>query len=444
MKKDSAKGWKEDYPTYDFKSPDVVLKEYEFANKTLEADERLFLNAANLTVLLVAAAIPFSLSGIEKALSSLSPAISVESALVLVFLVQILFAGVLLRYFADRHKSVVFASRKVITLRRMLGMNYGSVRLVLPNWRVEAANEPLAVRMFPGWNTSVAFPCYIIAGGASICGLIVAAKIANAFWADASWLVVGVAVAEFILLCTAYRRALCETYENSLLIFTRTFAMLMRVRLADNFEYIIYRAKLAGLELKRLKYQTEKFDSLLVHIEDKTFFRHPGVSIRGLTRMFRSIMGYGKLSGGSTITQQAVRTLFVIDFHKKYRRKAVEILLALWFDKMFDKKTQLAIYTASVRFEQGVMGLPAATKHFFGRYVKKPDVPQAFFLVERLSNIRSRLLTAKIRETLRHAIDASLITFKEVEEILALYRDAVSKGLIVGGEEADISKLMPI
>lgn len=52
---DEQSGWKQHFPTYHFKERDVALEEYRFATKTLEAEERVFLNAANLSVVVGAA-----------------------------------------------------------------------------------------------------------------------------------------------------------------------------------------------------------------------------------------------------------------------------------------------------------------------------------------------------------------------------------------------------
>ena len=78
------------------------------------------------------------------------------------------FTVITLKYFADRQRSILFATRKVIILRRMLGLTYGSMQLILPNWRIEGADQPLSVKLFPGWFTYVAYPFYILSIMSSI------------------------------------------------------------------------------------------------------------------------------------------------------------------------------------------------------------------------------------------------------------------------------------
>lgn len=239
MANDRKESWRRSFPTYEFGENEMVLKEYEFASKSLEVEERLFLNATNITVLLVAGALPFALTNSEKALSSLSPTLAIEEALIIGLIVQFSFAVLLLRYFADRQKTIVFASRKVITLRRMLGVRYGSTRLVLPNWRIEGADEPLAIRMFPGWNTSVAFPCFMIAGGVALCSFVVLVKLAGALPISLERYSLGIAACSavflFFALCLIYRKALFDTHESTCLLLAKVLAAATKCGIENNF-----------------------------------------------------------------------------------------------------------------------------------------------------------------------------------------------------------------
>lgn len=80
-----------------------------------------------------------------------------------------------------------------------------------------------------------------------------------------------------------------------------------------------------------------------------------------------------------------------------------EILLALWFNKVTSKDEQLDIYLSAVRFEKSVFGITEAMKHFWNKLVIQPTNAESFFLIERVSNIRSRLLVNKIVQTIKYA-----------------------------------------
>src|SRR4030042_3190802 len=145
-------------------------------------------------------------------------------------------------------------------------------------------------------------------------------------------------------------------------------------------------------------------------------------------------------SGGSTITQQLVRTLFIMQPTKLVRRKIIELLLARWFHKVVTKNNQIEMHIASVRFDRTVYGALAAMHYFWGAVVNKPSAAESFFLIERVSNVRSLLLAEKIIQTAKAAITMNVISLEDSRAVVALYDDAVSKGKIVD-REAGLSKL---
>lgn len=430
-------GWKQHFPTYHFKDRDVAIEEYKVATKTLEAEERVFLNAANLAVVVGAALGSLALGTLDKIASAFTPVFTRTTVLLLVLSLALSFAILALRYFADRHKAVVFAARKVIVLRRMLGMSYGELQLVLPNWRIEGADEPFAIRLFPGWHTFIVYPCYAIAGITSIVALFVLTMLLKELQVRGIYLslhygslVTGLAASIFVVLSWKYRKALLDTHERVSLLVARWIARKLRVRLVDNIEYVIYRATLGTYELHRIGIDLSVAKKLLVHIEDKEFFAHSGVSLKGLARLFLSVLRIRRRAGGSTITQQLVRTLFIEDQSKLIRRKIVEILLAQWFDGVFPKRRQLDMYLASVRFESHVFGIAAAMKHFTGALSTELQAALAFFLIERVSNVRSLLLVEKIDQTLHGAVVAGILNWEEANKVVAWYAEAVRTGKI--------------
>lgn len=404
--------WRQHFPTYHFENRDIALEEYRSTSKTLEAEERVFLNAANISIVIGAAFGSLALGKLKAVTGALSPQVPEQATLAIILMVAMVAGVLFLRHFANRQKAIVFAARKVIVLRRMLGMSYGRLQLVLPNWRIEGADEPFAIRLFPGWSTYVAFPCYAIAGISSVVVFFVSAVLFDDLVNKASLneslyslpLAVSVAAGWFAYQCWLYRKALLDTHERTSFLVARGVARFLRLSIDERAEYIIYRANLATHELHRLRINLSGLKTMAVQIEDKEYFSHGGWSLRGLFRMFLSILRLGPRSGGSTITQQLVRTLFIFDQSKLVRRKIVEILLAVWVSSVISKERQLEMYLAAVRFEYGVLGVPAACNYFFGSINKEISNPEAFFLIERLSNVRSRLLGAKVLQTLRRAV----------------------------------------
>jgi penicillin-binding protein 1A len=210
---------------------------------------------------------------------------------------------------------------------------------------------------------------------------------------------------------------------------------LLAVRLVPNFEYIIYRAKLAWCETERLEIQTDTLSAMLIFLEDKDFYKHKGISYKSMFRALLGIFRVKRPSGGSTITQQLVRTLFIVDFNKKFRRKFLELLLALWFEIVCSKQEILKMYLSSVQYERGVLGLPDAMKFFFDKILQTPTRAQAFFLIERVSNIRSLILFDKVCASIRQAHELKLLSTKDIHELVSIYIEMLNKGVLKQGKE---------
>lgn len=330
----------------------------------------------------------------------------------------------------------------------MLGISYGTLHLVLPHRRIEGADDPFAIRLFPGWGTYVAYPCYAIAGITSavifalLTYLVEDLRLNQMTQGFVPVLCLGtILLMSFFLLCLVYRVALLDVHETPLLILTQRLARILCLNLFESVEPVIYRATLGAHELRRLGIDLTTMKQMLVHIEDREFYRHSGVSIRGLLRLMLATVRLRSRSGGSTITQQLVRTLFIPDYSKILRRKLAEIFLALWLTKVVRKSDQLDMYLAAVRFEEKVHGLAAAMRHFFGNPIMTPSKAEAFFLIERVSNVRSRLLFEKIDQMLRAAVSAQVIARSDAQAVVGLYERMVSTRLIHDPEMVGIKRL---
>ena len=106
-----------------------------------------------------------------------------------------------------------------------------------------------------------------------------------------------------------------------------------------------------------------------VAIEDRWFYWHFGFNPWGIARsqMYDwTHRGGGPLRGGSTITQQLARNLFLTP-NQTYRRKAQELILAVWLEAKFSKKQILELYLNRVYFGAGAYGIEAASQRYFGK-----------------------------------------------------------------------------
>ncbi len=102
-------------------------------------------------------------------------------------------------------------------------------------------------------------------------------------------------------------------------------------------------------------------------IEDRRFYQHFGVDVLGLARaMFVNLRDGGFRQGGSTITQQLAKNLFLTP-DKTIRRKVQEALLAISIDYRFDKDDILSAYLNRVYFGAGAYGIDAAARVYFNK-----------------------------------------------------------------------------
>lgn len=102
-------------------------------------------------------------------------------------------------------------------------------------------------------------------------------------------------------------------------------------------------------------------------VEDRRFWDHWGVDLRGIARAaYVNLVEGGVVQGGSTLTQQIAKNLF-LSHERSYRRKIQEALLAIWLEYRFSKAEILETYLNRVYFGAGAYGLDAAARRYFGK-----------------------------------------------------------------------------
>ncbi len=117
-----------------------------------------------------------------------------------------------------------------------------------------------------------------------------------------------------------------------------------------------------------------------IAIEDKNFYQHQGVSVvGGIIRAFKDTLLRQQLQGGSTITQQLVKSALLTS-ERTIRRKIREIILALWTEKIFSKNEILELYLNQIPYGGAVYGVEEASQRFFEKPAKKLTLEEAAFL----------------------------------------------------------------
>ena len=104
--------------------------------------------------------------------------------------------------------------------------------------------------------------------------------------------------------------------------------------------------------------------------EDKSFFSHPGVDFKGVIRAaYTNIKKRRIVQGGSTITQQLAKNLFLTP-ERSFTRKLHELILSFWLEMRFSKEQILSIYLNRVYLGSGTYGVQAASEKYFNKKVE--------------------------------------------------------------------------
>jgi penicillin-binding protein 1A len=132
----------------------------------------------------------------------------------------------------------------------------------------------------------------------------------------------------------------------------------------------------------------------IIAIEDRRYYSHFGFDPIGFTRaMMHNVMSGRLVQGGSTITQQLAKNLFLSP-ERTMGRKVQELLLALWLEQKYSKSQILEMYLNRVYFGSGSYGVEAASRRYFNKSARDVSLPQAALLAG-LVKAPSRLSPAK-------------------------------------------------
>ncbi|MEE8634311.1 MAG: PBP1A family penicillin-binding protein [Methyloceanibacter sp.] len=157
--------------------------------------------------------------------------------------------------------------------------------------------------------------------------------------------------------------------------------------------------------------------------EDRRFYRHFGVDPVGLARAaYRNYSAGAVVEGGSTITQQLAKNLF-LGSERTMTRKLEELIYAVWLEQRFSKDEIFELYLNRVYFGSGAYGVEAAAQRYFGTSARNVSLSQAAVLAgllkapSRYSPTRSvKLASARAKEVLDNMVEAGFLTEKQAHE----------------------------
>jgi penicillin-binding protein 1A len=161
-----------------------------------------------------------------------------------------------------------------------------------------------------------------------------------------------------------------------------------------------------------------------VAIEDRQFYHHLGFNPWGMLRSEAYNLSHpgGALRGGSTITQQLARNLFLTPA-QTLRRKAQELILAVWLELHFSKKQILALYLNRVGFGGGAYGIEAAAQRYFNKPASDLTLGEAALLAATMKG-PSRYNPAANSERAARRATVVLYAMESIGAITSAQREA--------------------
>ncbi len=155
----------------------------------------------------------------------------------------------------------------------------------------------------------------------------------------------------------------------------------------------------------------------LIATEDRSFYHHSGVDLKGILRaIIRDIQAGEFVEGASTLTQQLTKTLFLTP-RKTLLRKIKEAFLAIQLERRYTKDEILTLYINQVYYGSGAYGAESAAKIFFGKSVKDLGLAECALIAgmpkapSRYSPLINKELSVKRRNTvLKQMKDTGIIT----------------------------------
>ncbi|MCL4382475.1 MAG: penicillin-binding protein [Patescibacteria group bacterium] len=165
-----------------------------------------------------------------------------------------------------------------------------------------------------------------------------------------------------------------------------------------------------------------KLRQATIAIEDREFYRHGGFAFSGIIRALREIVLHRQLQGGSTITQQLVKSALLTP-ERTVQRKIKEALLSYFVDKIYSKDQILEMYLNQVSYGGTAWGIEAASHTYFGKSVKDLSLAETALLAGLPAaptyyspyGTHPELAKARQHEVLRRMVEDGYISSAEAE-----------------------------
>jgi 1A family penicillin-binding protein len=240
-----------------------------------------------------------------------------------------------------------------------------------------------------------------------------------------------------LLLAVAFYQAILKDLPNPDKLITRE--QIVSTKIYDRHGQLLYKIyRQQNRTLVKLEEIPLYLRQATISIEDREFYSHQGLSPRGIVRAVYRNLFLGRLSGGSTITQQLVKNALLTP-ERTWRRKIKEVVLALWVETQFTKDEILQMYFNEVGYGGAAYGIEEASQLYFGKSVKNVNLAEAALLAglpvspTRYSPFGAHPELAKWRQeqVLRTMVENKYLTPQQAQE-------ALTQELVFAPQKTDI------
>lgn len=213
-----------------------------------------------------------------------------------------------------------------------------------------------------------------------------------------------------------------------------TMPQISNIELYDNnnVKYLSYsnNKKQSYVKLKEISPYLQK---AFISIEDKRFYKHHGIDIIRIGgALVSNLKSHGISEGGSTITQQYVKTLF-LNSEQTWKRKINEAMIAIKFESIYTKDEILEGYLNAIYFDHGIYGVEDACLFYFGKHASEINLKEASIIA---SIPKGPTIYSPIKNPENNS-ERSLLILKEMltDEVISQndYEDALTYQVVIKG-----------
>lgn len=199
----------------------------------------------------------------------------------------------------------------------------------------------------------------------------------------------------------------------------------LAVTFLDRAGQVIGRRGILHSESLSIEELPEHLISAALATEDRRFYEHFGIDPSGLIRaMAANARANGVVQGGSTITQQLAKNLFLSN-ERSIERKIKEAFLALWLESRLTKREILKLYLDRAYLGNGVFGVQSAAEHYFGKDVRELTLAEAAMIAGLFKapskyspNVNLPAARARAADVLSNMVEAGFLTQGQISTAL--------------------------